>query len=57
MGLHAACARRRLGEVLGGHAGRDLLAEADAWMAGQQIKNPGRMAAVLAPGFDKARSS
>jgi serine/threonine protein kinase len=50
MGLHAACVRRRRGELLGGEAGRGLVARADAWMTGQNIRNPERMAAMLAPG-------
>jgi hypothetical protein len=50
MSLHAMAARRRLGGVVGGAEGGALLAEADAWMCGQQIVNPRRMAAVLAPG-------
>jgi hypothetical protein len=50
MALHAATARRRRGELVGGDAGRDLVGAADAWMAGQSIKAPQRMAAVLAPG-------
>ncbi len=49
MALHAACARRRQGEVLGGEAGRGLVARADAWMTEQKIRNPERMAAMLAP--------
>jgi tetratricopeptide (TPR) repeat protein len=50
MGLHAACARRRRGELLGGQAGRDLVDAASTWMTGQSIKNPERMTAMLAPG-------
>jgi hypothetical protein len=50
MALHAATARRRRGELMGGDAGRELVGAADAWMAGQSIKAPQRMAAVLAPG-------
>ena len=50
MALHLAAARRRRGELLGGEAGRDLVAAADAWMSGQGIKNPERMTAMLAPG-------
>ena len=51
MGLHAAVARRRRGELLGGDEGRTLVAEAEAWMALEGVKNPARMCAALAPGF------
>ena len=50
MALHAAVARSRRGELLGGDTGRGLVAAADAWMAGQTIRNPERMRAMLAPG-------
>jgi hypothetical protein len=50
MRLHAAAARRCLGRLLGGDAGRALVAEAEAWMAGQNVRNPERMTALLAPG-------
>jgi hypothetical protein len=50
MALHAAVARRRRGELLGGDTGRGLVAAADAWMASQAIRNPERMTAMLAPG-------
>jgi hypothetical protein len=50
MALHATVARRRRGELLGGTEGGDLLRDADEWMATQSIRNPERMAAMLAPG-------
>jgi hypothetical protein len=50
MTLHATAARRRRGEVVGGDAGATIVASADAWMAGQGIRRPDRMTAMLAPG-------
>jgi eukaryotic-like serine/threonine-protein kinase len=49
MSLYSAAARRRRGELLSGEEGRTLIAEADARMLRQQIRNPARMAAVFAP--------
>jgi hypothetical protein len=51
MGSHAAAARRRLGELLGNERGRELIADADAWMASHGIKHPARMTRMFAPGF------
>jgi len=51
MALHAEVARRRLGEVVGGEAGRALVARADAFMERQGIKRPDRWTAIHAPGF------
>jgi hypothetical protein len=51
MGLYAAVARRRLGELQGGNEGRQVASEADGWMTGQRIRNPRRFARMLAPGF------
>jgi serine/threonine protein kinase len=53
MRLHAAAARRCLGRVLGGDEGPALVAEAEAWMAGQGIRNPERMTALLVPGVER----
>ena len=51
MRLYAAASRRRLGELLGDDRGRQLQADADAWMTTQRIKNPERMMRMLVPGF------
>ena len=45
MRLHAACARRRKGELLG-PAGAPLVAEADAFMASQAIARPAQWSAM-----------
>jgi serine/threonine protein kinase len=50
MGLCAAAARRRRGELLGGEAGQALVEAADAWMRQREIRNPARMTALFAPG-------
>src|SRR5262249_54660085 len=49
--LHAAAARRRLGERVGGSKGHRLVEQAEAWMKGQNVRRPDRMTALLAPGF------
>jgi hypothetical protein len=51
MRLHAAAVRRRLGERLRDDRGKELITEADAWMAGQKVKNPEAMTRMIAPGF------
>jgi hypothetical protein len=51
MELYAAAARRQRGTLMGGEGGQTLVASADAWMAGQDIRNPARIAAMLVPGF------
>ena len=51
MRLHAAAARRALGELVGGERGRKLVEDADALMRAQSVKQPERLARVLAPGF------
>jgi len=53
MGVYAAAARRHLGKLVGGDEGRALIARADAWMIGQGISNPARMAAGITPGFSE----
>jgi len=49
--LHAAAARRRLGELTGGADGNVLVGAANTWMARQGIMNPTAMTALYAPGF------
>jgi len=51
MRLYAYASRRRLGEMIGGDRGRQLVAETEEWMSKQEIKNPVRMMNLLAPGF------
>jgi hypothetical protein len=49
MGLHAAAARRWHGALVGGDEGRREVEAADAWMRGQQIKDPRRTTTMLLP--------
>ncbi len=51
MHLHAAAARRRRGELIGGGEGSSPVAQTDSWMKHQHIQNPSRMTVMLAPGF------
>jgi hypothetical protein len=51
MRLYAVAARRRLGEMIGGDRGRQLVAQTEEWMSKQLIKNPARMINMIAPGF------
>ena len=46
-----ACVKYRLGELLGGDAGTSLRAEAELWMARQDIASPARTAALFLPGW------
>jgi tetratricopeptide (TPR) repeat protein len=51
MQLYAAVARRRLGALLGGERGRALRQRTEEWMASQEIRNPGAMSRLIAPGL------
>jgi tetratricopeptide (TPR) repeat protein len=51
MGLFAAVARMRIGALIRGEAGKSAVEAATAWMEGQGIRNPARMAAMYSPGF------
>jgi eukaryotic-like serine/threonine-protein kinase len=50
MALHAVAARRCRGALAGDGEARGLLSAADEWMAGQGIREPSRMTALLVPG-------
>ncbi|HKB01676.1 MAG TPA: protein kinase [Gemmataceae bacterium] len=51
MALHAAAARRRLGQLNSGPDGQKRLAAADADMTTLGVHNPERFASLYAPGF------
>ena len=51
MNLYAAVARRRLGQILGGDRGQDLVRQADLFMTAHSVRNPARMTRMFAPGF------
>ena len=51
MGLYAAVSRRRLAGLVGGDRGRELAADADRWMAVQEIRNPTAFTRMIAPGY------
>jgi hypothetical protein len=50
MELYAAAARRRLGELVGGVEGSEMIRSADAWMKSSRIRDPAKMTRFLAPG-------
>ena len=51
MATFAAAARRRLGELVGGERGAELIAAADLALGEQGVRRPDRMTRALAPGF------
>ncbi len=51
MAMHGAAARHRLGELLGGGSGRDLIRTARESMAAQDVRDPARWVAVYLPGL------
>ena len=55
--LHAAAARRRRGQLMASDEGQLLMADADAWMRSQLIRNPARMTGMFAPGRYERLSS
>jgi hypothetical protein len=52
MTLYAVASRRRLGQVMGGERGVELVAAADEWLKTQEVKNPPQFTHMLAPGWD-----
>jgi hypothetical protein len=54
MALYATVARWRLGYLIGGGDGYGHVTAANEWLRGQRVREPRRMAAVLAPGFADA---
>ncbi len=55
MYLHVACARHRLGEILGGTEGEALTEASTRWMLEQGIRNPKAMMRTIVP-WDAGRS-
>jgi hypothetical protein len=53
MALHAAAARRTLGQLIGGTEGQQLIDAADDWMGRQDIRSPARITESLVPGFPR----
>jgi hypothetical protein len=51
MGLYAASARRRRGELMGDREGAALINDADQWIEQQGIRNGIRITNMLAPGL------
>jgi hypothetical protein len=50
MALHAAVARRRRGEIVGGEPGAALIDAANSWMHARDIVRPDGIVDMLAPG-------
>ncbi|HLK40132.1 MAG TPA: AAA family ATPase, partial [Polyangiaceae bacterium] len=50
MSVHAWCAKRQLGRLLGGEDGDRLVGEADAAMKAEDVRAPARMAGMFVPG-------
>jgi tetratricopeptide (TPR) repeat protein len=55
MAFHAACARWRQGELMGGDAGRSLVGRAQAFAAAQAIRDPMRFRGLIAPAVKTTR--
>ncbi len=52
LALFAESSKRRRGQLIGGDRGDELVSQSESWMTSQGIRNPARIAAMCAPGFD-----
>ena len=52
MGIYAAAARFRRGQLMGGDTGDALMCQASMWMRQEKIVRPERIVALFAPSFD-----
>jgi len=52
LGIMAAAARYRRGQLLGGTYGRQLIDSVDGWARGEGIRCPDKLMRMYAPGFD-----
>jgi hypothetical protein len=50
MALHAAAARARLGQLIGGDEGAETIASAHQWMRARGVGKPERIIDLIAPG-------
>jgi hypothetical protein len=57
MELHVAAARFRLGQLVGGSRGDQLMEQASSRMKDQQIRDPSRFTWMMAPGVSKLEPS
>jgi hypothetical protein len=57
MALYAAVARHRLGSAMGGEPGTSTTKEAAHWMTSRGVRDPERVCATLAPGFESPRAA
>jgi serine/threonine protein kinase/tetratricopeptide (TPR) repeat protein len=51
MRMYAACAKRRLGQLVGGEPGQALVAESDALITREGLAVPAKVVRCLAPGY------
>ena len=49
MSMHREAARWRLGELVGGDGGKEMVEEARRWLRNERVKKPSRLVGMLAP--------